>query len=247
MLAYAQGRPSRAAEAERQAAELEPMVSYLTIGIEHAVPGLVVRRGNTEVGDSAFGVELPVDPGTHTISASAPGYEDWSTTITIGGASERRTLEIPSLTEVVGESVPVVPLASRPRSPDPAPTPVSPPDPASAPVPPPEPDPGAPAGATSLGPSFWIATGTSLAAAAVTGVFGVMSLNSYSEAKDACPERIECGPRAMELRDRADDRADVANLALGTTVVAAVVASVLYLMSDEGSPEAHEVGYRVIW
>lgn len=234
-LANAQGRSGRAAEAERRASELEPLVSYVTIRVEQPVDGLTVKRDSTDVVESALGVELPVDPGTHTVTASAYGYEDWSTTFTIENVSERRVIAIPALERAAPEPSPV---AAPPAAPIPR-------DPVVPPPAEPEPDRGVAVGESSLGAGFWIASGTALAAAGVSSVFGLLSLDSYRDAEKACPDHVECQSRAIVLGDRAENQANVANVALGTAIAAAAVAGVLYLTSDDSAPKV--VGRRMSW
>jgi hypothetical protein len=158
-LALAQQRPLRAEEAKRRAAELEPKVPYLTVRVAARPPGLVLTHNGTRLAESAIGMALPVDPGEHVVVATAPGREEWTTTVTISELGQHRVVDVPELA---------------PEKPKPVEEEVE-PEPAKAappPRPPPPPPRPAPRAERALPLSFWVAGGTSLGAAAVTGAFG---------------------------------------------------------------------------
>ena len=104
-------QPDREAAATQEAAALEPNLSKLQINAEQT-PGLVIRRDNQEVGAGALGTAIPVDPGPHTIEATAPGYSVWSTSVVIGKDKDNKTVTIPILlknadqTKIVGAPPP---------------------------------------------------------------------------------------------------------------------------------------------
>ncbi len=74
----------------------EPKLSRLTVTVTMAHAGLEVTRNGEPV--AAIGTALPIDPGTHTIAAQAPGYEIWSTTISVGESAQQETVTVPALT-----------------------------------------------------------------------------------------------------------------------------------------------------
>jgi hypothetical protein len=86
----------RMAEADRRSAELEPTLSYLTINVT-PVPQLAIERDNVATDPTVWGQSVPVDPGRIAISAHAPGYDPWSTTIDIAPNGERRIVTVPAL------------------------------------------------------------------------------------------------------------------------------------------------------
>jgi len=86
----------RAEYAEKEAAALEPTLSKLRIEAEDT-PGLVIHIDDQELGKGALGTEVPIDPGPHKIEATAPGYNVWSTSVTIGANRDAQKLKIPSL------------------------------------------------------------------------------------------------------------------------------------------------------
>ena len=83
-MARTAGQTDREAAAKEFAERLAPTLSYLRIDAPNPAPGLSVKRNGEEIGAPTLGVSVAVDPGTHTIEASAPGFEPWSTTIEVG-------------------------------------------------------------------------------------------------------------------------------------------------------------------
>jgi hypothetical protein len=83
--------------AQKQADALEPRLPRLTISASANPPaGLVVARDGAPIDAGALGVALYIDPGTHAITASAPGFEAFSRTVTlVEGKAE--TLALPAL------------------------------------------------------------------------------------------------------------------------------------------------------
>lgn len=109
------GNARRAAEARKKAAELEPQLIHLTITVAHdvRVDGLVIKRNNTAVDEATWNQRLPVDPDEYTISAEAPGYKPWSTTVVV--KTKDQEVEVPAL-----EPRPVAKRVKAPRTAEPS-------------------------------------------------------------------------------------------------------------------------------
>jgi hypothetical protein len=67
--------------ARDRAADLEPLLVKLRIVVDDPIPGLEVRRGDDVVRQPAWGAPVPVDPGTHVVTASAPGRRRFQTKV----------------------------------------------------------------------------------------------------------------------------------------------------------------------
>jgi hypothetical protein len=65
----------RRAEAARRAAALEPKLAHLTITAATRPPGLAISRNGRPIDAAALDSELPVDPGSYEVVATAPGYK----------------------------------------------------------------------------------------------------------------------------------------------------------------------------
>jgi len=75
------------------------------------VPRLVIRRGEgaeaasiqldgVELGDNSIGVEVPLDPGPHSVRAEAPGHERFEQTVTLAeGANQTLEIRLEALPE----------------------------------------------------------------------------------------------------------------------------------------------------
>jgi hypothetical protein len=108
--------------ASKYARKLEPRLSRLTINVpaDHRVAGLEIRRGDELVDPAGWNHALPIDGGTYTISARAPGHAPWSVTRTIKNDRDLQTIEVPRLVEARSAPVATGPAkspAGRPASP----------------------------------------------------------------------------------------------------------------------------------
>lgn len=219
-LARQQKRDEVAKEAQQKAEELEPDLSYLTIVVAAAVPELTVRRDDITLEASSLGSKLPVDPGQHTVVASAPGYESITLQVTIGASRDAQTLNMPVLKPLGATPAPTTNQA--PTQQPPAATKASPP-PLSPP--PPQPKTGRKTAAYVIGAGGLVAT-------AVGATFGALALSSYADAEKKCQTHTACSDDAMTTRERAGTRATIANVGIGVGVIALATSGVLLLTSD---------------
>jgi len=95
--------------ANNHAKKLEPRLSKLTISVpaDHQVAGLEVLRGSDPVNPASWNHALPIDGGTYTITARAPGRAPWSATRTIKVEADAQTVEIPKLADAKPGAPPV--------------------------------------------------------------------------------------------------------------------------------------------
>ncbi len=91
-------------------AEITPKLGKLTIVIASPPAGLVVVRDQVELPAAVLGEAIPVDPGTHEIEVSAPGF-----------TAERRTVDVKEA-EAVSVEISLVPAKAPETSPKPAET-----------------------------------------------------------------------------------------------------------------------------
>ena len=166
------GRKDRATIAREHLALLAPRVPKLTLAFPaHSVRGLVIELDGVSVSAAATGVSLPVDPGPHTVRASAPGHVPWASTETVREGESRR-VQLPELAKP-GAAPPVVEQPVL-RDPPPADTP------ASAPT-------------QKFATASWVLGGVSVAALTASVVTGVIALSTRSEFEKRCfPERNFC-------------------------------------------------------
>jgi hypothetical protein len=107
-LARNQGREDRAAVADQSAQALESNLARISITAVEAVTGLHVATETGPLGEGGLKVDVPIDPGTHKVTATAPGYLPWTATVEIKEA-QQLALQIPKL-----EPEPVLPAFVQP-------------------------------------------------------------------------------------------------------------------------------------
>lgn len=91
-------------EAAARALAVRERLSFLRIEVKEPAPGLVVRYGEVTLGRAAYGTRVPVDPGDVTVSASAPGYETWTTVVKVDQGTLR--VAVPALVPVAPDPPP---------------------------------------------------------------------------------------------------------------------------------------------
>ena len=123
-----QQNDKRAAAAHKRAAQLEPNLARLVIrvGAGVDVPGLDVKRDTTEVGRPQWGVPVPVDPGQHTVTATATGKKPQKVAINVPAGTTPTTLDLVALQDADAVA-PAPPIPGAAASPGAAPLPDTPP------------------------------------------------------------------------------------------------------------------------
>jgi len=210
-LAKKAGDSKRRDYAQSQAAALEPRLAKLTITAPaKRVPGLVVTRDGTAIESGAFGTPLYVDAGAHELTATAPGFESFTQTLTIiDGKPE--TIAIPTLTPkpvaapVAEAAKPVAPRAAPAPAPAPTRTYV----------------------ALGIGAAGVVAVGVGL-------VFGAKASSNYNDATALCGPDVLCSKadyaRGSQLTQDAHSSATISTvLVVGGS--AAIVAGAIVLLT----------------
>jgi hypothetical protein len=116
--ASAAGQIEREKVARERAAALEPRLSKLRISVpeEAVAPGLEVQRDGVTVASLIWGTDVPVDPGNHFVSASAPGREPWSAVVSVTEPGKVVVLRVPALAP---KKTAVPPPVTPPKKPPP--------------------------------------------------------------------------------------------------------------------------------
>jgi hypothetical protein len=214
------GDDKRQAEAARRAAQLEPRLSNLVIEVPPRIAGLVVRRDGEIVDEAQWSTPLPVDPGSYTIVAEAPGYLPWRTTVSIAAGANRQVVTVPGL-----ERAPAPPAAPPPAAAPQAPDPAGESAPAQV-VP--------PVRQVVIVRPMWsplrkvsLAVGLAGAGAVGTGIyFGWRSRELQDRADLRCPLAVCADPEGLRLNDQARTaalRANILYVAGGATLATALV------------------------
>lgn len=220
------GDDRRQAEAGRRAALLEPRFSNLVIEVGHRVDGLVVRRDGELVDAAEWNTALPVDPGSYTITADAPGYAPWRTTVAVGAASRRQVVTVPSLTPAP-DAPPAAATAAATAEPWPPPR-------AHLAQPPPAP--------VEARRSMWSTTRAASVVVAVAGAgaigagayFGLHARDLEDRADQRCPMTACADPEGLRLNDQARTSASRANIFYIAGGAALATAAVMWFVGAPG-------------
>jgi hypothetical protein len=175
---------------------------------------------------SEWGVPIPIDSGTHTVEAEAPGYKTWSTDIDVPQDGALVTVAVPAL-----EPAPV----------QAAPAPAS-PAPAAAPAPAPEaaaPGPEAPSGSVGSGQRLagLVLGGVGIAGLGASAVFAVLAKNTYNQSLNDCEPGNPgaCSSTGVSQRNSARTDGDIASIAFGVGAAALVGGAIVWLTAPRPS------------
>ncbi|HMI82945.1 MAG TPA: hypothetical protein VK550_02570 [Polyangiaceae bacterium] len=117
--AQSRGDKALAVSARDNAKRLEAKLGRIEIVVppNNEIEGLQIRRDGALVAEAVRGVPVPVDPGLHVVSATAPGRSAWSTTIGLSPGKTTVSVVVPFLDELRETAAPVrTPSSSAPPS-----------------------------------------------------------------------------------------------------------------------------------
>jgi PEGA domain len=222
-MAHTAGRTELETLATNHADKLQPHLSKLTIqGPATSLDGLRVQLDKSDVGSASFGTAVAIDPGQHTLEASAPGYKNWSKQVTVGPDGAQVTEQVPPL-----EKLP--PGAQPSRQPAESNTTTG------AAV---MHDLGKAHGSTKT--VALVVGGAGIVVAGVGAVFGIMAASQASNAKSdptLCPNKV-CTPAGRKEIDSASTKATISTIGVGVGAAAVATGVVLFLLSPS-SPAEH--------
>ncbi len=205
VMAQRDGRSERVDYAKKHLAVVEPKLSKITIEVtnEASAPGLTVTLDGAPLGAAAWGVGMPVDPGTHQVAASAPNKTTFEQSVDIQGGSS--TLKIPKLDDAaaapqraIDQDVEKRPVSSEPAS--------------------------AGNGSRTVG---FVLLGAGVVGIGVGSYFGLHAFSKWSERKDGCTNG--CTPDAKKAGDSASSSALISDIGFGVGLIAAGVGTYLVL------------------
>jgi hypothetical protein len=93
-------RKDRARFAQSHLDTLTPKLRRLRLKVaakNKTLTGFKLVRDDNAIGPATWGEAVPVDPGSHTLTASADGYKKWSTTFDVSNASGESVVDVPEL------------------------------------------------------------------------------------------------------------------------------------------------------
>lgn len=112
------------------------------------------------------------------------------------------------------------------------------------PAPPPQPD-SAPRFVSS--PVFWSGASIAVTSAIVATAFGAVSASLTAEIEDACPGLDDCDPALQGNHDRANDFANVSNVAFATMGAGVIVAVVGIIVAETTDAPVSVRGLQIVF
>lgn len=220
--------------ASAKAAELDRTVPRLAIVVPPDAPsGTEVRVDDSPIDRTALGDPLPLDPGHHTIAATAPGRTPFQTGVTL---PEGGRMSITVTLEPLPSPATMTPTAAASAAPSPAP--------ASVPVAPPD----TTAGRTPTGAYVLLGAGGVLAVGSIVSLLLRQSnLNTLSnDCKTLASGSLSCPQaRAGEVNDARHGAQIEGPLGLGLAGGAVVALGAGIWMIATSHPAAPSAGVRV--
>jgi hypothetical protein len=209
-LSKAAGQTAREEVARQRAAALEPKLSKVVLRVLSPAAAMEIKRDDAVVGPGQLGTQLPIDPGEHTFSASAPGKKPWTTKINVTPGTTLAVVEVPPL-----EDAPEPPVA-----------------------PPPSGD-HAPADGSSQRTVGFVVGGLGVVGIVVGAAASIVSLSKKSQANEDCdPNTDLCNtPRGVDLRASAITAGNVSTIAFITGGVLGATGLVLVLTAPRSQSQ----------
>jgi hypothetical protein len=211
--AQALGRSDWEKLANKRATALAPTLAHVTIRVTEPADKIEITRDGNVVSQASFGIALPVDIGTHSLEAAAPGRKPYKSSFTIKKDGENADVTIPKLDEDE-KAPPVV------ATPTPAPTPA----------------PATPShdkdkeGGSSQKTIGYIVAGVGVVGLGVGAVTGLMAIGKNNDAKKLCPDSGACADKSgVDANDSAKSFGTISTIGFiaGGVALAAGAALVL--------------------
>lgn len=200
------------AAARQKAKALEDQLSYVTVNTWKGQEVMVTRDG-APIEEAVLGTAIPLDPGSHVITASAPGKRGWSKRIELGSHGDHVTVAVPVLPDDVS------------LSPDLRESVALPPEPVKQ------------ATFDSVQRTLGLVAGALGIAGVATGaLFGVKAASDWSEAKAQCTAFPYCGEDGARLAKEAKASALISTIGF-VTGVAGLSGGALLWFTAPRSPE----------
>ena len=200
---------ARREQVEAQIAEQKRLIATITVHCD--LPGAVIRIDDAEVGKCPLPAPIGVNPGSHTLAASAADRPPQEHKLDLA-SKEEKIVEV----QFQQSAAPAANAASVPGM-------------AVAPT--------LPLGSTSGGSGkrvAYIVGGIGIGALAVGTVFGIRAISKRLDSDQYCPQN-RCTQQGVDLNNQAKTAALVSDITLGAGLVGVVVATYLLLRPGQGS------------
>lgn len=192
-------------------AAIEPRLPKLSLRLGQPSPGAAVVRDGVELGEASLGVAVPVDPGKHEVTVSAPGHATRSIEV------ELRESESKELVVEIGP-----PLATAP--------------PSAAPRPTLGPDAGTrDETRRTMG---YVVGGVGVGALAASLITGALVLDKKAVVEDECSGKL-CSAEGVEAGESGRTFSTISTIAFAAGAAGIGVGAYLLLSADDAPEQAH--------
>lgn len=213
-LAQRLNRPDREKTARDRADKLEPRLIRLTINAKDR--DAEVKLDGNALDGAVLGTPVPVDPGKHTVDASAKGKKAYSTSIEVSEKNRSPSLDIPALEDDSSATPPTGGGGTEPKDVDP---------------------PGDDDGGGSNIKTIGIAVGAvGVAGIGIGAFFGIRASSKWKDAKTRCNSSYECDQSGVDLTDQARSSGNIATLGFVAGAALLTAGIVLFVTAPSGSP-----------
>ena len=228
--------------ARKRAQALETRLPKLVVEVVGAPAGLEVKRDGIVIGSAAWGSPIPVDPGTHKLSATAPGKGTWETTI---ATTEGKTAHV-----TIPRDLPAAPVAAAPPAgigPPPetlvaAPTATTATTAATAATAAADfPAPVVEGNGSAQRTIGWVVAGVGVVGLGLGAGFGLSSIGKRNESRSHCVVD-QCDADGVGLRDDAIRNGNIATIATIAGGAAVVGGLVLVLTAPKATEPREQAG-----
>ncbi len=216
-------RKDRAKIAQERVDALTPRLPRLRVRVAPAnrrAEGFTVTRDEITVGEAQWGERLPVDPGSHALTARANGRKTWTARVDVPATPDEVVLDIPELEVQPTAEVPPKPI--RPSEPQ-------------------APSRGEAARSGDLQRTAGIVVGSVGVASLIAGtVFGLLSFAKKNEADKECtpPDRTRCTAKGIDASDAGVRDGTFSTIGFIAGAVLAGGGAAIYFAAPSGSSVA---------
>ncbi|MBI5537642.1 MAG: hypothetical protein HY898_33270 [Deltaproteobacteria bacterium] len=214
------GQDERERVARERAQALEPRLTRLIISLPAGADDarIEVRRDGTLIGKGMWGQPVPVDPGEHTISASAAAHKPWQSKVEVAGEGKTVTIAVPALEREPDASQPAKKAPTKEPTAGEAPRPAG--------------------GGQRL--AGIVVGGVGVVSLGLAGVFALQTRSKVSDAEAYCQGAQCWDQRGVDLHDEAKGKADLATVFGAIGAAGIVGGAVLYLTAPRTSSQPSE-------
>ena len=235
-LASSSGKADHLQIAQKRAAALQTGLSRVVVSVPTSTEGIEIRRDGVPVTRAEWALPIPVDPGSHTYVAEAPGYKPAKLTIIVaaspenGKAPPNAVVTIPTLEKLPPALAPLEPTT----------VPVAPP-----PVVPPPPVQSA---------QFWrpqrvaavVSGGVGLVGFGLATGFAVSAKSKFNSSLASCPHAQNlCSVGGVEERNSALSDGNIATATFIVGAAGVALGTVLWFTAGSSDPREKRTTFEL--